>query len=200
MCLILICPGCQAKIRNQKHFKGAFGVSDDNYKMIISMDQVSLTDLSGTLGLGRMRYAMVICKISSDDCSFVPMRTLNADETERVVREFCKPLGDDITAFTVYCDAHQSLIKVREATCLIDILRLVGLRPIQLLSARQVLHLMAFEVILPLDVCPTVSGHLLVTASLSIIAFVQGSVNNLPTNICSANPIIVILFLAIWCS
>ena len=63
------CPGCLAKTRNKKHFKGAFDRRDDRYENIISMDQVSLTDLSGTLGLGRMRYAMIICKISSIQAS-----------------------------------------------------------------------------------------------------------------------------------
>ena len=107
------CPGCQAKIRNRKHFKGAFERNSMEYEHTVTMDQVSLTDLDGTLGHGRWRYALVICKISTDWWTFMLMRTLESDETQKVFREFMMGLpNEDLASVVVYCDAHQSLIKV----------------------------------------------------------------------------------------
>ena len=51
------CVGCQAKARNKKHFKGAFDRSDERHEHTVTMDQVSLTDVDGTLGIGNYRYA-----------------------------------------------------------------------------------------------------------------------------------------------
>ncbi len=38
------CPGCQAKARNKKHFKGSSDRNNPGYRMMVSMDQVSRVD------------------------------------------------------------------------------------------------------------------------------------------------------------
>ena len=106
------CPGCQAKARNRKHFKGSFDRNNPRYADTISMDQVSLTDVDGTLGIGNYRYALVLCKVALDHWDFVPLKTMGSEETDRAFREFCAQHTPDITTVLVYCDAHASLIRV----------------------------------------------------------------------------------------
>ena len=60
------CLGCQAKARNKKHFKGAFDRDNAEYDKVVSMDQVTMADLDGTLGIGGFRYALVVCKVKED--------------------------------------------------------------------------------------------------------------------------------------
>ncbi len=43
------CPGCLSKARDKKRFHGAFDRNDPKYKCYVTMDQVSMTDLDGTL-------------------------------------------------------------------------------------------------------------------------------------------------------
>ncbi len=54
------CPGCQAKARSKKHFKGQFDKDAPGYQKMASMDQVSYADFDGALGVGGYRYAMVL--------------------------------------------------------------------------------------------------------------------------------------------
>ena len=57
------CLGCQAKARNKKHDKGSFQRDDPDYQRVVTMDQVTMTDLDETLGIGGFKYALVISKI-----------------------------------------------------------------------------------------------------------------------------------------
>ena len=106
------CAGCQAKARNKKHFKGSFHRDNNEYEKVVSMDQVSMTDVDGTLGIGNFRYALVICKISEDYWDFIPLKTLESGEADKAFREFCGNFTKDIGSVMVYCDAHRSLIRV----------------------------------------------------------------------------------------
>ena len=76
------------------------------------MDQVGMTDVEGTLGIGNFRYAIVICKISEDFWTFAPLKTLGADEADMAFRQFCSGCFADLSAVLVYCDAHASLIRI----------------------------------------------------------------------------------------
>lgn len=49
------CPGCQAKARNKKHFKQSFQREKDEYDNLVTMDQVTMVDMDGTLGIGGLR-------------------------------------------------------------------------------------------------------------------------------------------------
>ena len=95
---------------------GAFDRDNPDYDKTVTVDQVSCTDLDGTLGIGRYRYAIVICKIKEDFWKFVPVRTLGSQEADRAFREFCSGFLDqfdgDLVNVLVYCDAHRSLIRV----------------------------------------------------------------------------------------
>jgi hypothetical protein len=105
------CPGCNAKARNKKHYRGAFQRDDERYANVVTMDQVGLTDVEGTLGIGKYRYAIVLCKIDKDYWSFMPLKTLEAGEADIAFRQFCTGVTEDIATLVVYCDAHTSLIR-----------------------------------------------------------------------------------------
>ena len=66
------CIGCQAKTRNKKHFKKSFDRGDAKYENLTSMDQVTLADLEGTVGIHGYKYALVICKVREDYWNFMP--------------------------------------------------------------------------------------------------------------------------------
>ena len=106
------CPGCNAKARDKRHFRKS--VQRDHPKHIneITMDQVGLTDVEGTLGIGKYKYAIVICKISEDYWTFAPLKSLEAHEADIAFRQFCAGIFPDIKAALVYCDSHRSLIKI----------------------------------------------------------------------------------------
>lgn len=106
------CLGCQAKARNEKHFKGAFDRDNAEYEKVVSMDKVTMADLDGTLGIGGFRYALVVCKLEEDYWDFKPLKTLESTEALCAFREFCLTVMDDIASVLVYCNAHRSLIKV----------------------------------------------------------------------------------------
>ena len=92
----------------------------------MAMDQVGLTDLEGTLGIGKFRYAIVLCKVDDEDLTdeeilakmkrywkFIPLQTLEAEEADMHFAEFCKgAMGGDYKKILVHCDAHQSLIRI----------------------------------------------------------------------------------------
>ena len=69
------CLDCQAKARNKKHYKGSFQRDDPDYQRVMTMDQVTMTDLDGTLGIGGFKYALVISKVTEDHWDFRPLRT-----------------------------------------------------------------------------------------------------------------------------
>jgi hypothetical protein len=60
------CPGCQAKAREKRKFKSSFQRDHPKHANEIGMDQVGLTDMKGTLGIGKDKYAIVMCKSAED--------------------------------------------------------------------------------------------------------------------------------------
>ncbi len=106
------CEGCLAKSRAKKHFKGAFQRSDDKHKMMVTMDQLTLADVEGTMGLGGFKYGIVICKVLEDYWEFIPLRTLLAVEADRAFKQFCLASGCTSDNIIVHCDAHTSLIRI----------------------------------------------------------------------------------------
>ena len=76
------------------------------------MDQVTMADLEGTIGIGGYKYAMVLTKLSEDYWSFIPLRTMQAGEADLVFRKFCHDVFVDISVVLVYCDNHPSLQRV----------------------------------------------------------------------------------------
>ena len=60
------CPGCAAKAKHRKHFRGALDKGDPKHANTITMDQVQIHDLEGTLGVGGYTYGLVLEKVSSE--------------------------------------------------------------------------------------------------------------------------------------
>ena len=71
-----------------------------------------MADMDGTIGIGNYKYAIVLCKLSTDYWHFVPLQTLESTETDRAFREFCAGVEKDVAQLVAYCDAHPSLIRV----------------------------------------------------------------------------------------
>ena len=79
------CPGCQAKSRDKRHYKGSFDVhrATHSTSVIITMDQVTLADNEGQVGIGDVKYAIVISKLrhealDHDYWTFLPLRSLES--------------------------------------------------------------------------------------------------------------------------
>ena len=106
------CEGCMAKARNKKHYKDAFKKTKDEKRGTITMDQLTVKDEFGTMGIGGYAYAIVFAKIGGDFWSFVPLRTLTAAEAMIAFRTFCKLTGSTVDNTIVYSDAHASLRKI----------------------------------------------------------------------------------------
>ena len=53
------CPGCAAKARGRKRMKGAYDAADPKNDHTVTMDQVTVEDLSGTRGIGGFTYAIM---------------------------------------------------------------------------------------------------------------------------------------------
>ena len=70
-----------AKSRAKKHFRKAFQKDDDHHKDEVTMDQVTMTDFNGTLGIGNYRYGVVFWHVQLEFGHFVPLRSLGVSET-----------------------------------------------------------------------------------------------------------------------
>jgi len=106
------CPGCNAKARNKRRVRGSFEPDDPRHANEITMDQVSMTDLDGTMGIGKFRYAIVFCKVQGDYWSFIPLKTLEAKEADLAFLQFATGPFADMAQVLVYCDAHASLFRI----------------------------------------------------------------------------------------
>ena len=82
-----------AKTRAKPHFRKAFKKDDPKYTTTITMDQVTIRDEFGTAGISGYRYGIVLYHIGKQFWSFVPLRTLVANETELAFRPSASPLG-----------------------------------------------------------------------------------------------------------
>ena len=112
------CPGCQAKSRDKRHYKGSFDVhrATHSTSVIVTMDQVTIADSEGQVGIGDVKYAIVISKLryealDHDYWTFLPLRSLESPETDVHFQQFYRNVFRDGTQPVVYCDAHKSLIK-----------------------------------------------------------------------------------------
>ena len=75
-----MCPGCQAKARNKRHFKYSFDREKEEYDNVVTMDQVTIADVEASIGIGNFYYAIVICEVKEDYWRFYPLRTLESAE------------------------------------------------------------------------------------------------------------------------
>ena len=80
------------------------------------MDQVTIADSEGQVGIGDVKYAIVISKLryealDHDYWTFLPLRSLESPETDVHFQQFYRNVFRDGTQPIVYCDAHKSLIK-----------------------------------------------------------------------------------------
>ena len=60
--------------RNNSKKQRSDAGGDETNKKVVSLDQVGVADLGGTMGIGGYKYAMVICKVAEDYLDFVPSR------------------------------------------------------------------------------------------------------------------------------
>ena len=80
------CPGCQAKVRNKPHYKGAFERSAEDHSTTVTMDQVSMTDVDGTMGVGGFRYAIVFAEVEHDYWRFKPLKGLGSRRSKEILQ------------------------------------------------------------------------------------------------------------------
>ena len=111
---IIDCAGCMAKSKARKHFRKSFHREDEKHKDEITLDQVTMTDFNGTLGIGNYRYGVVLAHVQEDFANFVPLRSLELHELDRFFKEFARVFkdGDHIARLVVYCDSHRTLISL----------------------------------------------------------------------------------------
>ncbi len=57
------CEGCLAKSRAKKHFTGAFTGGDTDHTNTVSMDQLSLSDVENSVGIGGYKYGIVYSEL-----------------------------------------------------------------------------------------------------------------------------------------
>ncbi len=76
------------------------------------MDQLSLSDVENSVGIGGFKYGIVYCKVEEDYWNFVPLRTLLAGEADKSFRQFCNSVGLTSDVILVHCDAHTALVRI----------------------------------------------------------------------------------------
>ena len=79
------CPGCQAKAKNNPRYAGAFERSVESHSQTITMNQVAMTDVDGTQGIGGYRYAIVLAEVEHGYWTFKPLKGLGSDEAKKVL-------------------------------------------------------------------------------------------------------------------
>ena len=108
------CPGCMARSKAKKHFRKSFEKDDVKHHDEVTLDQVTMTDFNGTLGIGNFRYGIVLWHVPKEFGQFVSLRGLDLRETDRFFNEFARIFndGDYIAKMVVYCDAHRTLVSL----------------------------------------------------------------------------------------
>jgi len=103
------CAGCMAKRKAKKHFRNSFRRWEKKPNEV-TMDQVTMADLDGTLGIGLYRYAIVFCQVSTMYWVFVPLRDLSEVTLNQVFQEFGAALQDveSMAHLVMYCDSHRT--------------------------------------------------------------------------------------------
>ena len=60
------CEGCLSKSRNKSHYRGAFLKSTKDHGNYITMDQLSVTDLHSSPGIGGLNRLSYLCALTQD--------------------------------------------------------------------------------------------------------------------------------------
>lgn len=76
----IFCEGCRAKARHKAHYRGTF--NRNNHKNVVAMDQLTVSELRHSTGLGNFKYAIIFHEVDTDIWWFVPLRTLKLYEAE----------------------------------------------------------------------------------------------------------------------
>ena len=108
------CSGCMARKKAKKHFRKSFDRDDSKHEDEITLDQVTMTDFAGTLGIGNFRYGVVFWHVQGEFGQFVPLRTLELRELERFFLEYARIFGtgESFGKLVVYCDSHRTLVSL----------------------------------------------------------------------------------------
>ena len=102
------CQGCMAKARDKPHYKGSFDKKDDK-EGIITMDQMTVTEVNQPLGIGGYKYGIIFQHVDTDYWWFVPLRTLSFEESDFHFRNFCKATKSTRKSTLIYCDQQATL-------------------------------------------------------------------------------------------
>ena len=70
------CEGCLSKSRNKSHYRGAFLKSTKDHANYITMDQLSVTDLHSSPGIGGFKPAIIFMRVDTGYWQFCPFKTL----------------------------------------------------------------------------------------------------------------------------
>lgn len=76
----IFCEGCRAKARRKAHYRGTF--NRDNHRDVVTMDQLTVSELHHSTGLGIFKYVIIFHKLDADIWWFVPLRILKLEEAE----------------------------------------------------------------------------------------------------------------------
>ena len=75
--------GLSSQGEKEKHYTNSFDRGSDDYNNFISMDQTTVADLDGTVGIGGFKHAIGLCKPNKDNRSCRALKGLQAEEATR---------------------------------------------------------------------------------------------------------------------
>ena len=102
------CQGCMAQARDKPHCKGSFDKKDDKAG-IITMDQMTVTEVNQPLGVGGYKYGIIFQRVDTDYWWFVPLRTLSFEESDFHFGNFCKATKSTRKTTLIYYDQQATL-------------------------------------------------------------------------------------------
>jgi hypothetical protein len=82
------CPGCRAKSKSQRHCRKAFKREAEHHLNEVSLDQVTMSDVDGTIGIGSYRRGIVQCRIAEDFWTFELLKSQDETTTLTKFKEF----------------------------------------------------------------------------------------------------------------
>ena len=77
-------------MRNKPHYKHSFEKDKHGKRGTISLDQVTVADEVGTMGISGYKYGIVFSKVGTTFWRFVPLRSLTAKEAGIAFETFLK--------------------------------------------------------------------------------------------------------------
>ena len=101
------CEGCQARVRQTKHFMGSFEASLKDHSVIITIDQVTVPDFDYTAGYGGFKYGISFCSLRTEYWDFIKFRPMGY--AHAAFGQFCIIRQLRSKEVVVYFDARQSL-------------------------------------------------------------------------------------------